>query len=127
MSNEINIPHILAQVTEAFNRYEKALISNDTAVLDELFHNSRETLRYGISENLYGYKQIEDFRKHRPSAGLHRKLQKTVITSYGEKTATTNTEFTRENQPRIGRQSQTWIKFDEGWRIVAAHVSLMEI
>lgn len=127
MSNEINIPHIQAQVTEAFNRYEKALVSNDVAVLDELFHNCPEAVRYGVSENLYGYEQIKDFRKSRSSKGLQRTLQNTTITSYGEKMATANTEFIRENQPRIGRQSQTWVKFDEGWRIVAAHVSLMEI
>lgn len=126
MSNEINIPHILAEVVEAFNRYEKALVNNDVAVLDELFHDRPETLRYGVSENLYGYKQIKNFRKYRPSAGLQRRLQQTIVTSYGEKMATANTEFIREKQPRIGRQSQTWVKFEEGWRIVAAHVSLMD-
>lgn len=125
MNNTINIPDVLVEVTEAFNRYEKALTNNDLTVLDELFYDGPETLRYGVSENLYGYKEIEQFRKLRPSAGLDRKLQRTVITSYGETIATANTEFTREQQPRIGRQSQTWIKFPEGWRIVAAHVSLM--
>jgi hypothetical protein len=122
---DINLPDVVAEVTAAFQRYEKALVTNDVAVLDELFWKSPHTLRFGMGENLYGYEQIAAFRGARPSTGLARTLQNTVITTYGRDFATANTEFRRENQPRTGRQSQTWARTPEGWRVVSAHVSLM--
>lgn len=125
MSLEINLPDVLAEMTAAFARYETALVTNDVAVLDELFWNHPLTLRYGAGENLYGYEAIAAFRKGRESKGLERTLRNTVITTHGRDFATANTEFTRESTTRIGRQSQTWVRMPEGWRIVAAHVSLM--
>lgn len=122
---EVNLPDALAEVTGAFERYESALTTNDVAVLDELFWNSPHTLRYGATENLYGYDAIRAFRAARPSAGLARTLGKTVITTYGRDFATANTEFHRAGSERVGRQSQTWMRTPEGWRVVAAHVSLM--
>ncbi|MGC4396317.1 oxalurate catabolism protein HpxZ [Hydrogenophaga sp. T2] len=121
----INDPAVLAEVTAAFERYEIALVTNDVAVLDELFWNSPHTLRYGATENLYGYAQIQAFRAARPAAGLARTLGRTVITTYGRDFATANTEFHRSGSDRVGRQSQTWLRTPEGWRVVAAHVSLL--
>ncbi|TWA59475.1 uncharacterized protein DUF3225 [Azospirillum brasilense] len=125
MTPEINIPEVVAEVTAAFERYERALTGNDVAVLDELFWNHPATLRYGVGENLYGYEAIAAFRQGRPAAGLDRLLRNTVITTYGRDMATANTEFTRPSTERVGRQSHTWVRMPEGWRIVAAHVSLM--
>lgn len=125
-SLEINLPDVLAEVTHAFERYEKALVSNDVAVLDELFFNSPHTIRYGAGENLYGYAQIQAFRAARPAQGLARALSHTHITTYGKDFATANTEFRRDSTPRVGRQSQTWVRTAEGWRVVSAHVSLMD-
>ncbi len=122
---EINIPEVVASVTAAFERYEKALVSNDIAVLDELFWKSPHTLRYGVTENLYGYDAIATFRKNREPVNLERSLTNTVITTYGRDVATANTEFQRPSSNRTGRQSQTWIRTEEGWRIVCAHVSLL--
>jgi hypothetical protein len=122
---DINLPDVLAEATAAFERYEVALVTNDVAVLDELFWNSPHTLRYGATENLYGYDAIRAFRASRPSAGLARTLGKTVITTYGRDFATANTEFQRAGSDKTGRQSQTWMRTPEGWRVVAAHVSLM--
>ncbi|MCS2150999.1 oxalurate catabolism protein HpxZ [Scandinavium manionii] len=121
----IDRPAVLNDVTSAFYRYEKALTSNDIAVLDELFWDDGRTVRYGATENLYGIAEIRDFRNSRPSKGLDRLLHHTTITTYGEDMAVASTEFTRENSERVGRQMQTWVKFPCGWRIVAAHVSLM--
>lgn len=125
MTLEINIPEVVAEVTAAFGRYERALTGNDVAVLDELFWNHPATLRYGVGENLYGYDAIAAFRQGRPAAGLDRVLRNTVITTFGRDMATANTEFTRPSTERVGRQSHTWVRTPEGWRIVAAHVSLM--
>ena len=122
---EIDNPAALAEVTAAFRRYEAALVSNDVAVLDELFRAAPQTVRYGQTENLYGYDQIMAFRAARSPAGLMRTLQNTVITTYGRDFATASTEFRREGNPRIGRQMQSWVRFAEGWRVVAAHVSWM--
>lgn len=124
-SEYIDRPGILAEVTAAFYRYEEALISNNVAVLDELFWHDARTVRLGAGENLYGIDAIREFRASRPSAGLDRQLQNTVITSYGEDFAVCSTEFTREGSERIGRQQQTWVRLPCGWRIVAAQVSLM--
>jgi hypothetical protein len=122
---DINNPETLAEVAAQLARYEMALTSNDVAVLNELFWNSPETLRYGAGENLYGYEAITAFRAARPAQGLEREVFKTVITIFGRDFATANIEFRRENNARTGRQSQTWVRMAEGWRIVAAHVSLL--
>jgi hypothetical protein len=122
---DINHPETLAEVTAAFARYEQALIGNDVAVLDELFWNSSHTLRYGVGENLYGFSEIQAFRAGRPSQGLSRDVLRTVITTYGRDYATANIEFQRVGGNKTGRQSQTWVRLPEGWRVVAAHVSLL--
>jgi hypothetical protein len=121
----IDLPAVLADVTAAFDRYETALVANDVRVLDELFWNDARTLRYGATENLYGYAAIARFRSARAAGGLARTLRKVVITTYGDDFATTNCEFEREG--RTGRQSQTWIRTSQGWRIVAAHVSWLDV
>lgn len=120
---EINIPEVVAEVTASFQRYEAALVGNDVAVLDELFWQSPLTVRYGVTENLYGYEAIAAFRSSRSPANLDRTLAHTLITTYGHNFATANTEFRRSETS--GRQSQAWIRTVEGWRIVAAHVSLL--
>jgi hypothetical protein len=122
---EINDPETLAEVTAAFGRYEVALVTNDVAVLDELFWDSVHTLRFGVGENLYGYREIQAFRAARPMAGLAREIFNTVITTYGRDFATANTEFRRVGSSKTGRQSQTWMRTHEGWRVVSAHVSLL--
>ena len=124
-STQINIPEVLAEVVAQFARYEKAVTSNDVEVLDELFWNSPHTLRYGATENLYGYAAIQAFRAGRPSQGLERVILKTVVTTYGYDFATANVEFQRTGSTRSGRQSQTWLRTPDGWRVVAAHVSLL--
>src|SRR3546814_6422253 len=106
---DVNIPEVVAELTAAFMRYETALVSNDVAVLDELFWNSGHTIRYGVTENLYGYDQIRAFRAARPAAGLEREIFNTVITTYGRDFGTANTEFRRAASARAGRQSQTWM------------------
>lgn len=124
---QVDLPDVLAEVGEQFARYEKALVNNDIAVLGELFRDDARTLRYGIGENLYGYGAISAFRAARPPAGLMRKIDKTVITSYGRDTAVASTLFYRDTTPgKVGRQMQTWVRFPEGWRIVAAHVSVID-
>lgn len=122
---DINLPDVLAEVTHYSDRYEQALVSNDVAVLDELFWNSPHTLRYGATENLYGYNAICAFRAGRPTQGLARTILKSVITTYGRDAATVNLEFQRTGSALAGRQSQTWLRTPQGWRVVAAHVSLM--
>jgi hypothetical protein len=123
---KINDPAVLAEVEAAFAAYEKALTTNDVATLDTLFRDAPETLRYGVAENLYGYAEIAAFRAARSPVGVMREIYRTVITSYGDATATANTLYRRESIPgKIGRQSQTWVKFPEGWRVVAAHVSMI--
>ena len=124
---EIDLPDVLAEVTAQFQRYEQALVNNDVAVLDELFRDDSRTLRYGIGENLYGYGEITAFRAARSPVGLMRRTDKTVITTYGRDTAVASTLFYRDTAPgRVGRQMQTWIRFPEGWKIVAAHVSIID-
>jgi len=124
---QINLPHVLAEMEVAFARYEDALVNNKVDVLDELFWNSPHTLRYGIAENLYGFEAIQAFRASRPSQGLQRTCMNAMITTYGEDFATANTEFQRDGVARTGRQSQTWMRTPEGWRVVAAHVSLISV
>jgi Protein of unknown function (DUF3225) len=122
---EINHSETLAEVNAEFVRYEKALVNNDVAVLDELFWNSPHTLRYGVGENLYGFSEIQAFRAGRPAQGLQRDVLRTVITTYGRDYATANIEFQRVGGSKTGRQSQTWVRMPQGWRVVAAHVSLL--
>ena len=121
---EINNPQVLAEVSAQFQRYQDAVISNDIAVLNELFWDNALTLRYGVGENLYGHAAIAGYRSARNPAGLAREETTRVVTSYGRDFATTNIEFTRSG--RHGRQSQAWARMPEGWRIVAAHVSYMD-
>jgi len=123
MIEAINLPAVVAEVRSAFERYETALMTNDVATLDELFWESPLTVRYGRTENLRGWAQIAAFRSARSSQGLDRTLTNTLITTYGNDYATVNTEFERPGQH--GRQSQTWVRLAQGWRIVAAHVSLL--
>jgi hypothetical protein len=122
---EINNPLIVAQVTAEFARYETALVGNDVATLDALFWASPHTLRYGVGENLYGFDAIKAFRAARPASGLAREILRTQITTYGDDFATTHIEFQRLGASRPGRQSQTWLRTPDGWRVVCAHVSLL--
>jgi hypothetical protein len=125
---EIDLPEVVAEVRAAFDRYEKALVSNDAATLDALFHDDARTVRYGGGENLYGYAEIMAFRAARPSAGLARTLSKTVISTYGRDFAVASTLYDRPSFPgKIGRQMQTWVRFPKGWRVVAAHVSMIDL
>src|ERR1700727_568152 len=124
---QVDLPDVISEVSAQFERYEKALVSNDVAVLDELFRADPRTLRYGIGENLYGYDAIMAFRAGRSPAGLMRKTAETVISSYGRDTAVASTLFYRDAAPgKVGRQMQTWVRFPEGWKIVAAHVSVID-
>jgi hypothetical protein len=124
---EINIPDVKAEVEAAFARYETALVSNDVDTLQALFWDSKHTIRYGINENLYGHDEIGAFRSGRPAVGLMRTLSRTVITTYGRDFATASTLFHRETiKGKIGRQMQSWARTPDGWRVVAAHVSVIE-
>lgn len=125
MDFEINMPEIVAEMKAVFARYEDALVNNRIEVLDELFWDSPATVRYGIAEDLYGIEEIRAYRSGRPATSLARSLQRTVITTYGRDMATAMTEFHRPGNPKIGRQSQTWIRFPQGWRVVTAHVSFI--
>ncbi len=122
---EINRPDIVAEVTEQFDRYEAALVGNDVGTLGELFWDSPLAVRYGDRENLYGHEQITSFRKSRPADDLRRDLARVVITTFGSDFATTAVEFRRVASGDRGRQLQTWVRTDAGWRIVSAHVSLV--
>ena len=122
---DINLSDVHAEVCAAFARYEDALVHTRVEVLDELFWDSAHTIRYGAAENLYGIEEIRAFRQSRPAAGLARTLRRTVITTFGRDSATAMTEFVREGGNKIGRQSQTWVRLPQGWRVVAAHVSLI--
>ncbi len=122
---DINLPEVHAEVQRYSDLYESALVRNDVAMLDQLFWNSPHTLRYGVTENLYGYADICTFRAGRAAQGLQRTVHKTVITTYGRDAATVNIEFQRTGSEHTGRQSQTWVRTELGWRVVAAHVSLL--
>lgn len=132
-----NKPEVLAEVKTAFAAYEDALVHNKVEILDALFMDAPDTIRYGATENLYGIAEIRDFRAGRAPVGLERELQRTVITTYGDAFATAMTEFVRPaftvdgKQRKVGRQSQTWIKTEQpgyaGWRVVAAHVSIINL
>jgi hypothetical protein len=124
---EIDLPEVVAEVKAAFERYEKALVSNDVPALDELFRDDRRTVRYGATEILYGYDEIRSFRAARSPVALGRKLSRTIITTFGRDFAVASTLYERPSAPgKIGRQTQTWVKFPEGWRVVVGHVSLMD-
>jgi AtzH-like len=124
---EIDLPDVVTEVTAAFERYEQALVSNDVAVLDSIFRDDPRVIRYGGGENLYGYQEIAAFRAARSPVGLARMLSKTVITAYGRDVAVASTLFHRASMPgKVGRQMQTWVRFPEGWRVVAAHVSVID-
>jgi hypothetical protein len=124
---QIDLPDVLAEVTAQFERYEKALVTNNVADLDELFRDDPRTLRYGIGENLYGYEAVTAFRAARSPVGLMRRTAQTVITTYGRDAAVASTLFYRDSAPgKVGRQMQTWVRFAEGWKIVAAHVSVID-
>lgn len=121
----IDDPAIVVEMTEMSDRYEAALMANDLDVLDALFRDAPETIRYGVGEVLYGFAEIAAFRKGRTGGSPQRRVLRRVITTFGTDLATVNLEFQREGATRIGRQSQTWIRTDEGWKITCAHVSLM--
>jgi hypothetical protein len=121
---EIDLPDVIAEVKAAVARYEQALVSNDVDTLNTLFRDDTRTIRYGGAENLYGYGQIKAFRAARSPADLERTLSDTVITTYGRDFAVASTLFRRPTMAgKVGRQMQTWARFAEGWRVVAAHVS----
>ena len=124
---QVDLPEVVAEVKAAFDRYEKALVTNDVAVLDDTFREDRRTIRYGGAEILYGHEEIAAFRAARSPAGLMRSISKTVITTYGRDFAVASTLFHRDSLPgKVGRQMQTWVRFAEGWKVVAAHVSVVD-
>ena len=124
---DIDLPEVVAEVRQAFDRYEKALVGNDVAALDAMFRDDPRTIRYGATENLHGYAEIKSFRAARSPVGLGRTISQTVITTFGREFAVASTLYRRPSAPgKIGRQMQTWVKFAEGWRVVAAHVSLID-
>lgn len=126
MEPAINKPEALAELEAAFAEYERAFVSNDVDTLDRLFWNSPHTLRYGAGENLYGYEAIKAFRGARPSNNLARTVLRRSVVSVGRDFGVTNIEFSRSTTDRIGRQSQTWVRFADGWKVISAHVSLMD-
>ena len=130
---DIDLPDVVAEVRDVFDRYETALVTNDVAGLDAFFWDSPSTVRYGTGENLLGIAAIRHFRATRSSVGLQRTLRHTVVTTYGRDCATAMTEFLRPaftdggQLTKVGRQSQTWVRFPVGWRVVAAHVSVLPL
>ena len=123
----VDDPDVVAEVRAAFDAYETALQTNDVAVLDATFSERPQTIRYGIAENLHGHAEIAAFRAARPPVGLARRTERTVITAYGRDIAVASTLFYRDTAPgKVGRQMQTWLRMPEGWRVVAAHVSLID-
>jgi len=123
---DIDLPDVVAEVRAAFEAYEGALVANDVAALDAMFHDDARTIRFGGTENLFGYTEIKAFRAARSPAGLARTLSHTVIITYGRDIAIASTLFHRTTMPgKVGRQMQTWVRFPEGWRVVAAHVSVI--
>ena len=124
---EIDLPEVVAEVRQAYEHYEQALVTNDVATLDILFRKDERTIRYGIAENLYGYEKVAAYRTARSPMNLMRTRTRTVITTYGRDFAVASTLFHRDSLPgKVGRQMQTWVRFTEGWRVVAAHVSIIE-
>lgn len=123
---QINHPDVVAELAVASDQYETALVENDVSTLEALFWVSPYVVRYGATENLYGADEISAFRATRPSRGLSRQVTMKIITTFGMDFGTTCIEFTRNSDPRVGRQMQSWVRLEEGWRIVAAHVSWMD-
>ena len=124
---DIDLPEIVAEVREAFEAYERALVANDVEALDAVFHDDPRAIRFGATENLFGHGEIKSFRAARSPLGLARTLSATVITAYGRDVAVASTLFHRAGMPgKVGRQMQTWVRFPEGWRVVAAHVSVID-
>ena len=123
---EINHPSVLKELTEAFELYEHALINNDVAALDAFFWDSEHTIRFGATENLYGFKEIQDFRKNRLAHGLDRTITRKVITTFGLNFGTASIEFRRPHLTKIGRQMQTWVKLNGAWCVVAAQISFID-
>jgi hypothetical protein len=122
---QVNIPEILAGLTRAFETYERALVDNDIGTLNELFWRSDHTLRYGVRELLYGHDAIARFRIDRGAVDQRRIRRNTRITTFGRDFGIANTEYIPLGSDRVGRQSQTWVRTDDGWRIVSAHVSFL--
>ena len=122
---EVNIPEVVAEVTRAFHDYERALVGNDIPALNQMFWRSPLTLRYGVRELLYSHDEIAQFRIQRGAIDQRRTLRNTRITTFGHDFAMANTEYLPANSDKVGRQSQTWVRMPEGWRIVSAHVSMM--
>ena len=123
---EIDLPEVVAEVRAAFEAYERALVTNDVAALDAMFWDNPRTIRFGSTETLFGYEAIKAFRAARSPVGLARSLSDTVITAYGRDVAIVSTLFRRASMPgKVGRQMQAWLRFPEGWRVVAAHVSVI--
>ena len=126
-SDAIDVPAVRAEVEAAFAAYERALVGNDVAALNRFFLDRPTTIRFGGGENLYGYDAIAAFRAARSPAGLARTLERTVITTYGRDFAIAATLFRRETMPgKLGRQMQTWVRTAGGWRVAAAHVSVID-
>lgn len=124
---DIDLPDVVAEVRAAFDRYEQAIVENDVDLLDSTFHDDPRTIRYGMGENLYGFAEIAAFRAARSPVGLARAISRTVITTYGRDFAVAATLFHRVTMPgKVGRQMQTWVRFPDGWKVVAAHVSLID-
>lgn len=122
---DVNRPDVVAEVRAVFERYEAALLTNDVPVLEELFWRSEHTVRFGVGEDLYGWQAIADFRRARRTGAFSRRLDNTVITTFGAEFATASTEYWRDGHDRTGRETKTLVRLAEGWRIVAAHVSLI--
>lgn len=125
--SELNLPEIVAEVRQVFDRYEAALQANDIPVLEELFWNDPTTTRYGVGENLYGWHAISNFRRSGKLGRFRRELTRTVITTYGHDFATANTEYQREGELATGRETKTLVRTLVGWRIVSAHASLLGV
>jgi hypothetical protein len=123
----VNDPEVIAELAALYPRYEEALVTNDVDTLVSMFWAGAEVMRFGVAENLYGPEELEAFRKARPAANLARTVTRLDIVSLGRDYAGITLEFERAAQAGIvrGRQSQVWVRFAEGWRIVQAHVSLL--
>lgn len=124
---DVNIPEIVAEVCALYPRYEAALVSNDVATLMEMFWSSTDVVRFGATENLHSIEEIRAFRQARPAADLARTVQRLDVVTFGRDAASVTLEFERRSGDRVrrGRQSQLWVRFPFGWRIVSAHVSLL--
>jgi hypothetical protein len=122
---EVNLPEVVAEVTAIFEAYEEALVANDTCRLGEAFWDSQLTVRYGVNECLYGAEEIAAWRNSAPRLPPGRVIGPTTVATFGRDVACVSTEFRYPDRPVIGRQSQSWVRFPEGWRVVAAHVSIM--